>query len=335
METVKKAGKVIPINALVAKHKMHKFLNAREPELVLFLQTLWNNQQKAITYKELREAILAGVLPEELMKEWYQDYSRFVIEKVAPLWAEAMKESNKAFQSALPKYVYNPMHQGVVNWTNDRAAQFVTNVTRDQVAAMREVIKRASQIHDMNVDELSRAIRPMVGLDYRQAIANENYFENMIKSGLKPELAVERSIKYSARQNRHRAYRIARTELSFSYNQGSYFGTKQAQEQGLLGECVKVWCTADAYYSDGSHRTCDICRSLDGKEIAMDDDFYYEFKDKQGNTQMRRINPKLTGDTIARQPPAHPHCMCTVQYKEIAPPLQTIGNETVIFDIET
>lgn len=332
METVKKAGKVIPINALVAKHKMHKFLNAREPELVLFLQTLWNNQQKAITYKELREAILAGQLSEELMEEWYRDYSRFVIEKVAPLWAEAMKEANKAFQSALPNYVYNPMHLGVVNWTNDRAAQFVTNVTKDQVAGMREVIKRASQLHDLNVDELSRAIRPMVGLDYRQAIANENYFENMIKSGLKPKIAIEKSIKYSARQNRHRAYRIARTELSFAYQQGSYFGTKQAQEQGLLGECVKVWCTSDAYYSDGSHRTCDICRSLDGKEIAIDDDFYYEFKDRQGNVQMRRINTKLTGDTISRTPPAHCHCMCSIQYKEISPPIQTLDNTMLIID---
>lgn len=232
---IKKAGKVIPINALVARHKMKKFIDAKEPELVYFLQTLWNNQQRAITYKELREAILDGYLSEKIMEEWYQDYSRFVIEKVAPMWQDAMKEANKAFTAALPDYIYNPMHEGVVNWTNDRAAQFVTNVTQDQVSAMREVIKRATQLNDMNVDELSRAIRPMIGLDYRQAIANENYYMNMINSGLKPKIALEKSIKYSARQNRHRGYRIARTELSFSYNQGSYFGTKQAQEQGLLG----------------------------------------------------------------------------------------------------
>lgn len=323
-DDVKKAGRVIPMNAIIAKHKMKRYLDAKQPELVLFLQTLWNNQQKAITYKEIREAIMAGYLSEKLMEEWFQDYSRFVIEKVAPIWQDAMKEANKAFQSALPKYIYNPMQEGVVNWTNERAAMFVTNVTRDQVAAMREVIKRAHQLHDMNVDELSRAIRPMVGLDYRQAIANTNYYENMIKNGLKPEVALDKSIKYSARQNRHRAYRISRTEIGFAYNQGTYFGTKQAQEQGLLGECVKVWCTADSYYSDGRRRTCDTCHSLDGKEIAMDDEFYYEYEDKEGNIQTRRINPKLTGDTIGRVPPAHPHCMCTVLIKEISPPIQTI-----------
>lgn len=320
---IKKAGKVIPINALVATHKMRKFLNAKEPELVYFLQTLWNNQQKAITYKELREAILDGYLSQKLMEEWYQDYSRFVIEKVAPMWQDAMKEANKAFTEVLgDKYIFNPMQEGVVSWTNDRAAAFVTNVTRDQVHAMREVIKRATQLHDMNVDELSRAIRPMVGLDWRQAIANENYYNAMIESGLKPRDALERSVKYSARQNRHRGYRIARTELAHAYNYGSYASTKQAQAQGLLGKCVKVWCTAS------DERTCPECSSLDGVEIGMDDDFYY--KNQNGN--MTRINPKLSDPIMGRIGTAHPNCRCTVMYKEIEPPIQAVETPNVIID---
>ena len=308
---IKKARKVIPINALKATHKMRRFLDAKEPEFVYFLQTLWNNQQKAITYKELREAILDGYLSEKLMQEWYQDYSRFVIEKVAPMWQEAMKEANKAFTEVLgDKYIFNPMQQGVVDWTNRRAAEFVTSVTNDQIKAMREVIKRATQLHDMNVDELSRAIRPMVGLDWRQAIANENYYNAMIESGLKPKEALERSIKYSARQNRHRGYRIARTELVFAYNQGSYYGTKQAQEQGLLGEVEKVWCCA------ADERTCDVCGSLDGVKIGIDDDF--DFK------------TKLTDIGIKRTPPAHCHCRCSLLYREIAPPTQLVETPNII-----
>lgn len=321
---IQKAGKVIPISALAATRKMKKFLNAKEPELVLFLQTLWNNQQRAITYKELREAILDGYLSMTLMEEWYQDYSRFVIEKVAPLWQEAMAEANKEFTKALPRYIYNPMQEEVIKWTNDRAAQFVTNVTRDQIQAMREVIKRATQLHDMNVDELSRAIRPMIGLDYRQAIANENYYVKMIQSGVNQKTALEKSIKYSARQNRHRAYRISRTELVFSYNQGSYYGTKQAQEQGLLGRVEKVWCTAD------DERTCEICGALEGKAIGIDDDFYYTIKDKNGIEITRRINPKLNDISIGRVPPAHPHCRCTVLYKEIEPPIQMVETPNIL-----
>lgn len=311
--TVNKAGnKVIPINALVATRKIRKFLNAKEPELVLFLQTLWNNQQRAITYKELRDAILDGYLSAKLIEDWYQDYSRFVIQKVAPMWQEAMLEANKAFTEVLgDKYIYNPMQENVIKWTNDRAAMFVTNVTQDQVKAMRELIKRASQLSDMNVDELSRAIRPMVGLDWRQAIANENYYVKMVENGVKPKKALEKSIKYSARQNRYRAYRIARTELVFAYNQGSYYGTKQAQSQGLLGKVEKVWSTAD------DERTCDTCGGLDGKRIALDDDF--DFK------------TKLIEPGIKRVPPAHPHCRCTVLYEEIEPPIQLVETPNVMF----
>ena len=308
---IKKAGKVIPINALVATHKIRKFLNAKEPELVFFLQTLWHNQQKAITYKELREAILDGYLSAKLMEEWYQDYSRFVIEKVAPMWQDAMKEANKAFTEVLgEKYIFNPMQENVVKWTNDRAAAFVTNVTQDQVKAMREVIKRATQLHDMNVDELCRAIRPMVCLDWRQAIANENYYLKMIENGVKPKVALDKSIRYSARQNRHRAYRIARTELSFAYGQGVYYGTKQAQAQGLLGKVEKVWCTAD------DERCCPTCSALDGVAVGIDDDF--DFK------------TKLIEPGIKRSNPAHPHCRCSIMIREIEPPIQAVTTPNII-----
>lgn len=306
---IEKAGKIIPINALKATNKIRKYLNAKEPELVFFLHNLWNNQGKAITYKELREAIIDGYLSEKLLEEWYQDYTKLVVDKVAPMWADAMKEANSELYKN-PKFYFDPMQQEVVDWTNTRAAMFVTNVTKEQVAGIREVVKRASQLNDMNVDELSRAIRPMVGLDYRQSIANMNYYTKMIENGVKPKTALEKSIKYSARQNRHRAYRIARTELVFAYNQGSYYGTKQAQEQGLLGRVEKVWCTAE------DERTCEICGALEGKRIAMDEDF--DFK------------TKLIEPGIKRVPPAHPHCRCTVIFDEVEPPIQAVEIPEII-----
>nr|DAR82821.1 MAG TPA: minor capsid protein [Caudoviricetes sp.] len=306
---IEKVGKIIPITALIATKKIKKYLDAKEPELVFFLHNLWNNQGKAITYKELREAIIDGYLSEKLLEEWYQDYTKFVVDKVAPMWADAMKEANSELYKN-PKFYFDPMQQEVVDWTNTRAAMFVTNVTKEQVAGIREVVKRASQLNDMNVDELSRAIRPMVGLDYRQSIANMNYYTKMIENGVKPNTALEKSIKYSARQNRHRAYRIARTELVFAYNQGSYYGTKQAQEQGLLGRVEKVWCTAE------DERTCEICGALEGKRIAMDDDF--DFK------------TKLIEPGIKRVPPAHPHCRCTVIFDEVEPPIQAVEIPEII-----
>lgn len=86
-----------------------------------------------------------------------------------------------------------------------------------------------------------------------------------MESGMKEVRAQEQAIKYAERQHRYRAYNIARTELSFAYNQGSYQGVKQAreQEQGYLTRPVKVWCTAD------DERVCPVCGALDGMKIGI------------------------------------------------------------------
>ena len=51
-----------------ALEKLRSFLNEKEPRLIQFLQRLWGNQQRAITYKEIREAILRGDLTAEQVK---------------------------------------------------------------------------------------------------------------------------------------------------------------------------------------------------------------------------------------------------------------------------
>lgn len=293
----------------VALTKLRTFLDTKEPQLVEFLQNLWGAQGRAITYKEIREAILKGYLTKEILDEWQKDYSKFVIDYIVPLWKEAMEAANEPINRYNTVWYFNSDADGVKAWNEVNAARFVTAVNDDQKKAIQHVIRRASELNDFNVDTLSRVIRPMVGLNYRQAVANMNYYQTMIESGMNEHKAVERCIRYSARQSRYRGYLIARTELAFSYNQGSYLGTKQAQDAGLLGPCQKVWCTAD------DERVCDQCGPLDGMAIDMDSDFYY-----QGTNT--RINPRLKQyKTVGRVPPAHPQCRCTTIYEELSPPI--------------
>ena len=299
----------IPNAALL---KLRMFLDKNEPELVEFLQTLWNAQGRAITYKELREAIMAGYISEEILAEWHRDYSKFVIDYIEPKWRAAMEAANEPIKRYGTVWNFDSDAAGVREWNKANAARFVTFVNNDQRAAINYVVQRASQMHDFNVDSLSRVIRPMVGLNYRQAAANLNYYETMIESGMNERKAMERSIRYSSRQSRYRGYLIARTELAFSYNQGAYLGTLQAQEAGLLGPCQKVWCTAD------DERTCEYCGQLEGVALDMETDFYYNDK-KKGPT---RINPRLKySKPVGKVPPAHPNCRCTIIYEELSPPI--------------
>jgi len=288
----------------MALRKLRSFLDVKEPQLVYFLVNLWRSQGKAITYKELREAILVGEISAEFFEQWFQDYSKFVTDHLQPAWVEAMDAAAKNIEARYPEWRFDPMGDGVKAWTGSRAAEFVTSSTKTQINAIQALVQRAAVLEDINVDILARAIRPMVGLTWQQSIANWNYFEYLVKNGVSEKKATDLAVRYAARQHRYRGYNIARTELAFAYNQGSYEGTKQAQAAGYMGEVVKVWCTAD------DERVCEVCGGLDGKIIALDDDF--DFKTKLATP----ANP-----TIRRVPPAHPSCRCTVLYKEISPPV--------------
>ena len=292
--------------------KLRAFLDREEPQLVYFLQRIWRNQGRAITYKELREAILAGEISWDILSEWQQDYTKFVDEVLKPTWIMAMQEAAKEIEKKYPDWYFDPYADGVREWTETRSAAFVTEVTDTQILGIRAVVQRAAVLEDMSVDQLARAIRAMVGLTHPQSVANLNYYNNLIKNGTSEKKALDLSIRYAARQHRYRVYNIARTELAFAYNQGSYQATKQAQAKGYLGEMVKVWCTAD------DERVCKICGDLEGMKLAMDEDFDIQTR------LSTSANP-----TIRRVPPAHPSCRCAVMYEEVSPPIFKPSENTV------
>lgn len=289
---------------------LRAFLDANEPRLVYFLVTLWNNQERAITYKELREAILSGQLDPEWLEGWQQDYSMFVTTYLQPHWIAAIEAAANDLDQWLAthgmEYIkdwYDPFSDGIKEWVGNRAAEFVTNSTQQQIDAIQAVVQRASVLEDMNVDQLARAIRPMVGLTKPQATANMNYYTKLIENGMSEKRARDLSIRYAARQHRYRGYNIARTELAFAYNKGAHEGTKQAQSIGLLGDLVKEWDTAH------DEKVCPICGALNGKQIAMDEEFDFP-------TKLAANNPG-----IRRTPPAHPSCRCAVKYVEVTQPI--------------
>lgn len=283
--------------------RLRSFLDANEPGLVRILMNTWRAQGNAITYKELREAILAGDIDADILDDWMQDYNRFVVKYLQPAWEKAIVVAAGVIQQKYPLWHFDPMGEGVQEWTKAHSAEFVTNVTTTQIEGLRAVVRRAAVLEDMTVDGLARVIRPMVGLTMQQSIANMNYYETLINGGMSEKKAQDQATRYAARQHRYRGYNIARTELAFAYNQGSYEGTKQAQAAGYMGDTVKVWCTAD------DERVCGICGGLEGKEIAMDADFDFKTKLESRNATIRRV------------PPAHPSCRCAVMYKEISPPI--------------
>jgi SPP1 gp7 family putative phage head morphogenesis protein len=280
-------------------NKLRAFLDAEEPRTVKWLTSVWEAQGANITYKELREAFLNGYLSEKQIAKWQKDYSNLVKTQLAPQWHKAMDAAAAEIKARYPHYLYNPTMDAVRQYVKQHSAELITNLVNDQIDALNAMIQQAAYYDGMTTDELSRIIRPSIGLTKPQAKSNLNYY-NTVKTSLlaaHPKMkeaaaqakAQDAAIKYSARQHKYRAYSIARTELAYAYNNGAYAATKDAQARGYIGDTVKVWLTAD------DERVCEICGGIDGEKAAMDSAF-------------------SIGVLV---PPAHPQCRCAVAYEEI------------------
>ncbi len=295
--------------------RLRSVLDAEEPKLVYFLQRLWKNQGDAVTYKELRQCILDGGEHKDLIEDWRQDYSRFVAKHMEPLYSKTIDTAMEDLKRRFPDSYRSRMDYQVARYTGEQSARFVTNCTNEQTRALRQLVRRAANMQDLSVDGLAKAIRPMIGLNERQANANMNYYQNLIDHGMPEKKALEKSLKYGERQHRYRAYMIARTELAFAYNNGEFEAVKQAMEAGIMGHTIKKWCTANDNWVDTKGergpkdkkygRVCGLCESLEGKELELDEPF--DFKTS-------------LPDSTRLTPPAHPHCRCSLIYIEKEPP---------------
>ena len=274
--------------------RLSTYVDSHSDQPAEILARLWNDQQEAISYQEIREAVLNGDLDEEIIQQWMVDYSIMAATKFAPVWMAAAAAGGKGQQLTrdIEEYSYNPRKKGVRRWVSDHSGDMITAITQEQRAAVRAMIGRAVD-GKYTVDELSRVIRPCIGLNRPQAEANLRYYETIranllanhprMKVESAQKQAQEMAVKYAERQHRQRAYMVAETELVTAYNQGAEQAVRQAQQQGKLGAVRRIGSTAD------DERVCRRCSEKHGKEIPPEDG----------------------------TPPWHPRCRCALAYEPI------------------
>lgn len=202
--------------------RLNNYLDENVEEPVEFLVGFWKDQEDAFTYKEIRQAILDGAISEETMRLWMQDYSILVAEKMYPVWEKALAAGpfgQPIMDAFADEFVFDTHTASVLSWINERGADFITAVTQEQKKAIKAMLARHVD-GTYTVDELSRVIRPCIGLTESQAKANLRYYDS-VKAKLleqhpkmKPEnarkKAREAAMKYAEKQHRQRAYRILR-----------------------------------------------------------------------------------------------------------------------------
>lgn len=304
----KRVRKVKTKNSQEVLSRLEEYLEsaAVTGEPVEILCGFWEDQQNAITYQELRQTVTDGEISQETLQLWTQDYSVLVANRLSKLWTDAII-AGSAGQPVLDGLAFeiNTQTPGILNWLSERGAEFVTASTQEQKDSIAALLtKKMRDSH--TVDELSRLIRPCIGLTERDTKAAARLYDSIV-SNLKKEhprmkaesirrKAMDAAQKYAERKHRARAYTIAQTESAFAYNRGADEGIRQAQSQNLIGKVRKRWCTS------GDDGVCGLCASLDGVEIEMDESF--------------GIGGKELFPGQKRLPPAHPRCGCAVEYIE-------------------
>lgn len=300
-KSVKKRGSM-PSNEV--KAALEKFLSEDNTKLVRFLVRYWKDEQTVLTYKELRQAIIDKTVPLQMFRDWQQDYSKMVHEKLVPEWKKAMKAgaANQMKHKNLDiGFKFNPEHWAVKEWLQNHAAELVTASTTEQKNALGALIDMGIQSH-MQADELARYIRPCIGLTKPQAVANKRYYDNLKEQLRKdhPRMSAESiekkaheaAIKYADKQMQQRAKTIALTEKAKAYEYGRFQHTQQLVEAGILPPQKKVW------YTTRNENVCTKCRALHGKSVAMDEYFLDDAS-----------NPVFL-------PPLHPRCKCCIMYED-------------------
>ena len=287
--------------------KLEDYLKDNVEKPIQILCGFWKDQQDAITYQELSEAIRDGTLDEKIFQEWSKDYSFLVKNQFQNFWNNAINAGSmsQSLVTNLTTFSFHTHNSAVLHWITEHGAKFVTSSVLEQREAIQALLAQ-SVLQYHTIDELAKYLRTCIGLTKPQAKANLRYYENIVKT-LKEQhprmktdsiqkKAREAAAKYAERQHRDRAMTIAQTELAKAYNQGADFSIRQAQTQNLIGKVVKRWCTS------GDDAVCDRCSSLEGVEIGMEDGF------EMGKGW--NIEENMT-------PPAHPRCACAVEYIEV------------------
>ena len=302
MTAPKRVKKAKTENGREVLRRLEEYLESDEVtgEPVELLCGFWEDQQNVISYQELRKAVREGAISQETLGLWSQDYSVLVADRLRSLWTDAVVAgaSGQPILDGLA-FEFNTQTPGILRWINERGAEFVTASTQEQKEAIAALLtKKMKDQH--TVDELARMIRPCIGLTKGDAKAAARLYDSITANlkkehpRMKPESirkkALDATQKYAERKHRQRAMTIAQTESAFAYNRGADEGVRQAQAEGYLGPMKKRWSTS------GDESVCDLCKSLEGVEVGMDDEF--------------NIGGKVLFPGHHMLPPAHPRCAC-------------------------
>ena len=89
-----RVAKARPKNIVL--QRLERYLHDEQDEPIELLCGLWDDQKAALTYREIRDAVVACDFTEALYDEFAQDYSIFIADRFASVWSKALSAGAQA-----------------------------------------------------------------------------------------------------------------------------------------------------------------------------------------------------------------------------------------------
>ena len=294
--------------------RLNSFLDATLPQAISLYVDLFINQQDAVSDEELEAATANGF--DDLIQRWNAEYTDFAYNQLIPMWKDALKAGAADIEQELSVEL-NLETLEMQKWLNSRARNFINTATKNLETVLNSTLKKC-RARNFSATQTAYALRPMIGLNPKQAIANWKFQCTFVKyisnptSRRKNLLAKKNSVSdeiekfwdklegaldYSLEQVKQRAKMLAENSLVEGFNKGLYELLLQGMKLGVIGACEKIWVTAN------DEKVCRDCWLMSGAVAAFNEKFH-----------------DFQGKTLGLFPPLHPHCRCVVFYRMLLPP---------------
>lgn len=206
----------------------------------------------------------------------------------------AILATNPAAKIAVPGAIdiaFNVIDPRVQAWAYSVSSSLIVQIEAEMRDSIQTMVGDAVS-GKYTKQQLASRISRIIPLHDRYRIAVEKRHAATLSAYLKGGTDVDEAFRragveadrYAARLTRLRARTIARTELMFSENNGTFIGQSAAVQAGMTSAAVyKEWITAE------DEDVCPICGPLDGTRVPFSELF-------------------STGQFT---PPGHPNCRCS------------------------
>ena len=157
--------------------RLNAFLDETLPRATSLYVDLFIGQQDSISDEELEAAVANGF--DDLIRRWSAEYEEFASNRLIPMWKDALKAGASSVEQKYSIELDLDAAE-IRRWLNSRARSFVETSTRNLETVIDSTLKKC-RARNFTAMQTAYAIRPMIGLNPRQAASNWKFQRTFVK----------------------------------------------------------------------------------------------------------------------------------------------------------